>query len=72
MSFGAVLCQRRGVAGCCLTVATSKMSQVQSSNGKWLRTLRFIAKKIARRNAASAIWRATTDDDEHYVYAIAL
>jgi ferredoxin--NADP+ reductase len=57
---------------CWLTVATSKMSQAQSSNGKWLRTLRFIAKKIARRNAASAIWRATTDDDEHYVYAIAL
>jgi hypothetical protein len=48
------------------------MSQAQSSDGKWLRTLRFIAKKIARRNAASAIWRATIDDDEHNVYAIAL
>jgi hypothetical protein len=29
-------------------VAASKMSQAQSSNWKWLRTLRFIAKKIAR------------------------
>lgn len=64
----------RFVGGAEFLVDGGHIENVVSPEFKWemATTLRFIAKKIARRSAASAIWRATTDDDEHYVYAIAL